>query len=316
MKRRIFSVFGLLMVSAFSFAQNTFPSSGNVGIGTTSPAALLHIQGTDARLRIGGTLNDYMGIDFDANNGTVYHKIVSHANSGFFDFWAGVSGGGHNFRFFTDGSERVRFTSDGKVGVGTTTPATMLDVNGLSTFRNALTINAGTLNRTVQLTDVGLYLSRTMDGVYASSITADGSMYYKTRSDHRFYSDGVEIFSIFNSGKVGIGTTNVNDANYRLFVETGIRTRKIKVDQLNWPDYVFHHEYKLPSLEEVEAFIKKNQHLPEVPSAAQVTAEGIDIGDNQALLLKKIEELTLYMIDQKKEIESLKKEVRELKKQQ
>jgi hypothetical protein len=315
MNRRILFALCFSVVSSFAFSQtNTFPSSGSVGIGTTSPAALLHLHGTNARLRIGGTLNDQMGIDFDANNGTVYHKIESHANNGFFDFIAGTSGGGHNLRFFTDGGERLRITNEGKLGIGTTTPQTMLDVNGESTFRNNLTVSFGTTNRTVQLRDNGLYLSRTQDGLYASKIIADGTMHYHTRSDHRFYSDGVEIMSMFEGGKVGIGTTNVNDANYKLFVETGIRTRKIKVDQQSWPDYVFQNTYVLRPLSEVESFIKKHQHLPGVPSAAQVTADGIDLGDNQAVLLKKIEELTLYLIEQKKEIETLKKEMSDLKK--
>lgn len=315
MNRRILFALCFSVVSSFAFSQtNTFPSSGNAGIGTTSPAALLHVHGTNARLRIGGTLNDQMGIDFDANNGTVYHKIESHANAGFFDFIAGASGSGHSLRFFTSNAERLRIAPDGAIGIGTTTPQTMLDVNGQSTFRNNFTVDFGTANRTTQVRDDGFYLSRTQDGLYVSKIIADNTMHYHTRSDHKFYSDGTLTMAIFETGKVGIGTTNVNDANYKLFVETGIRTRKIKVDQQSWPDYVFHNTYVLRPLGEVESFIKKHQHLPGVPSAAQVKAEGIDLGDNQAVLLKKIEELTLYLIKQKKEIETLKKEMRDLKK--
>jgi hypothetical protein len=315
MNRRILFALCLSAVSSFAFSQtNTFPSSGNVGIGTTSPAAILHLHGANTRLRIGGTLNDQMGIDFDANSGTVYHRIESHANNGFFDFIAGASGGGHNLRFFTDGGERLRITSDGKLGVGTTTPQTMLDVNGQSTFRNNVTANFGVTNRTTQMRDDGFYISRTSDGLYVSKIIADNSMHYHTRSNHMFYNDGNLAMVIYEGAKVGIGTSQVNDANYKLFVETGIRTRKIKVDQQSWPDYVFHGTYNLRPLSEVESFIKKYQHLPDVPSAAQVTAEGIDLGDNQAVLLKKIEELTLYLIEQKKEIENLKKEVSGLKK--
>lgn len=101
-------------------------------------------------------------------------------------------------------------------------------------------------------------------------------------------------------GKLGIGTTNVADPNYKLFVETGIRTRKVKVDALTWADFVFHPEYKLRPLDEVESFIKKYQHLPEVPSASEVEKEGVDLGTNQAVLLQKIEELTLYIIEENK----------------
>jgi hypothetical protein len=80
-----------------------------------------------------------------------------------------------------------------------------------------------------------------------------------------------------------------------------------------WPDYVFSKQYKLPSLTEVENFINQNSHLPGVPSAAEVEKKGIDVGNNQAAQLKKIEELTLYIIQQDKELKSLKQEVEELK---
>lgn len=122
------------------------------------------------------------------------------------------------------------------------------------------------------------------------------------------------------TGKIGIGTANIVDNNFRLFVETGIRTRKIKVDQTNWPDYVFSSTYLLPDINDVARFIQKYNHLPEIPTATEVARNGIDVGDNLALLLKKLEELTLYMIDQNEknkiqqaEIEALKSELNKLK---
>jgi hypothetical protein len=115
-------------------------------------------------------------------------------------------------------------------------------------------------------------------------------------------------------GKIGIGTGNTSDGNYRLYVEQGIRTRKVKVDQASWADYVFLPSYKLMTLPQVEAFIKKNGHLPEVPSEKEVAANGIDLGDTQTLLLKKIEELTLYIIEQGKKLERQGTEISELKK--
>jgi hypothetical protein len=111
--------------------------------------------------------------------------------------------------------------------------------------------------------------------------------------------------NVYFNGNVGIGTTSITDAGYKLYVETGIRTRKVKVDQATWPDYVFYDGYKLPPLPEVESFIKKNNHLPGVPSAAEVKKEGLDLGEGQAVLLKKIEELTLYVIEQNKKIATL-----------
>ena len=74
-----------------------------------------------------------------------------------------------------------------------------------------------------------------------------------------------------------------------------------------WADYVFDKKYNLRPLDEVEKFIQENQHLPDLPSATTVAREGIDVADMQAKLLSKIEELTLYVIELKKEVETLKK---------
>jgi len=102
------------------------------------------------------------------------------------------------------------------------------------------------------------------------------------------------------SGNVGIGTLNVADPAYKLFVETGIRTRRVVVDQAAWPDYVFYKGYHLPSLDSVSGYIRANNHLPDIPSADSVARSGLDLGGNQVALLKKIEELTLYIIEQDK----------------
>jgi hypothetical protein len=108
---------------------------------------------------------------------------------------------------------------------------------------------------------------------------------------------------IASNGNVGIGTTNTNDVNYKLFVETGIRTRKVTVDQTTWPDYVFKPNYVLLPLSSVANYIRDNGHLPDMPSADSVAKNGIDLGSGQAALLKKIEELTLYTIQQQEQIE-------------
>jgi hypothetical protein len=113
--------------------------------------------------------------------------------------------------------------------------------------------------------------------------------------------------------KLGIGTTNTNDTA-KLFVEGQIRARQVKVDEDSWPDYVFAKNYKLPSLQQLEAFIKKNSHLPGIPSADEVQTKGLDIGKNQAALMQKIEELTLYLIKQDQRIKEQQKQIDVLKK--
>ena len=105
------------------------------------------------------------------------------------------------------------------------------------------------------------------------------------------------------------------DGNKILQLETNgtLLTRRIRVNMHTWPDYVFGEQYDLLSVEELEAFIQQNNHLPNVPSEATVKEEGVDLGEMDKVLLEKVEELTLYMIEQQKEIKKLKEEIKVLK---
>jgi hypothetical protein len=111
------------------------------------------------------------------------------------------------------------------------------------------------------------------------------------------------------TGKTVIGRYNLTTpGDYKLYVEKGILTEKVKVavaTTSNWADFVFADDYKLKGLAEVEEFIKKNNHLPDVPSAEEVVKEGLDVAGMDAKLLQKIEELTLYVIEQNKKINEL-----------
>ena len=114
------------------------------------------------------------------------------------------------------------------------------------------------------------------------------------------------------SGNVGIGT-QVNPA-YRLAVAGNIVAEVVRVALLGyWPDFVFETSYELPSLAAVEQHIKTNKHLMNIPSAHQVQQQGIALGDMDAKLLRKIEELTLYAIAQEKQIQQLKSQNEQLK---
>ena len=114
---------------------------------------------------------------------------------------------------------------------------------------------------------------------------------------------------------VGLNTP----AGYKLYVEEGILTEKVKVaikTSLAWADYVFADDYSLKSLSEVEKFIQTNKHLPNVPSAQELVNNGLDLGTMQAIQMEKIEELTLYLIQMQKEIDLLKAENSALKVQE
>jgi hypothetical protein len=126
-----------------------------------------------------------------------------------------------------------------------------------------------------------------------------------------FITNNIERLRISADGNVGIGTNNPTE---KLSVNGNIITKKVRVTQTGWADYVFDKDYELPTLQEIEEYIKKYKHLPEVPTTQEVQEKGVDVGDTQVILLKKVEELTLYLIQQNKQIEQLKKELTELKK--
>ncbi|MFA5556143.1 MAG: hypothetical protein WCY06_01380 [Flavobacteriaceae bacterium] len=122
------------------------------------------------------------------------------------------------------------------------------------------------------------------------------------------------------NGKVGVGYNfgdfpalagTVDVENYNLFVYGGILTEEVRVMlEGDWADYVFEENYLLPKLEEVEVFIKENKHLPNVPSAKEVAENGIELGKITTIQQEKIEELTLYLIQQQKELNELKEQVK------
>ena len=105
----------------------------------------------------------------------------------------------------------------------------------------------------------------------------------------------------FITGNITIGN---NVSQRQLDVNGIIKARRVKVTQTEWPDYVFDMNYDLPPLLSIEKFIQQNKHLPNIPSADSVRANGLDLGSNQAALLRKIEELTLYIIEQRKLIDA------------
>lgn len=125
-----------------------------------------------------------------------------------------------------------------------------------------------------------------------------------------FRTDNTNRMFIATNGVVSIGTASaITNTDYKLYVDQGIRTRKVKVDMASWADYVFDKNYKLIKLNDLEKFIQRYKHLPDIPSAKEVEQNGLNLGENQALLLKKIEELTLYIIELNKRIEQLETQV-------
>lgn len=112
----------------------------------------------------------------------------------------------------------------------------------------------------------------------------------------------------FTTGKVGIGCENTA-AEFALAVKGGILTDDVLIrSQQQWPDYVFGKDYNLMSLPELKRYISENRHLPDMPSETEVAGDGVSVGEMQALLLRKVEELTLYTIQQQEMIERLREQ--------
>jgi hypothetical protein len=258
---KLSSIFLCLVALNAGAQTNTFPASGNVGIGITTPAATLHLNNG-----AGQTL-----------------KFLTGSNSGGYSVEIGVNDNGVNFsnnsayrsfNFFNAGKQSIKF------------------LTGTST---------GTYSLSIGINDDGVNLSNTS--------------FYR---GFNFNNANGNLMSINYNGSVRIGAVSGTPAGYKLYVDQGILTEKVKVavsGTASWADYVFHQEYELPSLVEVEKYIQQNKHLPGIPSAEEAVRDGIDLGQMNARLLAKIEELTLYMIEIKKENEKQQKEIEELKKQ-
>ncbi len=172
------------------------------------------------------------------------------------------------------------FRSNGNLGIGSTLPKETLTLS-----KSGVTLGIYDTN---PLSKSNNRISR-----YPNSLVIQND----------FTGDWQDIINFHDSGNVGIGTINPGD--WKLAVNGKIRAKEIKVET-GWSDFVFKHDYKLPTLTEVENHINKKGHLKDIPSAKEVAENGIFLGKMDSKLLQKIEELTLYTIQQQKEIEELK----------
>lgn len=181
------------------------------------------------------------------------------------------------------------------VGIGTTAPVNKLQVSGghvAATNDDALSGFTQVWSDNAIIWKVGNLQNNGIGGLRFGSAT------------DLWAANWSEKVRITDAGDVGIGTFDTK--GYKLAVNGNAIFVKVKVQPYqNWSDYVFYPGYRLRPLGEVEQFIQQHHHLPEVPSAAEVEKNGLDLGDSQATLLKKIEELTLYVIQQNKRIEEL-----------
>lgn len=275
-------------------------TTGRVGIATTTPAEKLDVNGA---IRLGTTTS--------ANAGTIKFDGT--------DFWGYAGGqwksltaqGAGTSQWVTSGAN-ISYTT-GNVGIGTTNASYKLVVNATPPTANADGINLFSTTSTTTASLAVTGNTYNWAGVGANQIwllSSNGDLNVGPSTGHnlKFMSNQVERMRITSTGNVAIGTACV-PSGYKLAVKGNIicEALKIKLEGGNcWADYVFDPGYKLLKLDEVEAFIAQNKHLPGVPSAKEVGEHGIEIAEMDATLLKKIEELTLYVIELQKQVEVLK----------
>jgi hypothetical protein len=301
----------------------SFHGNGNIGIGTISPGKNLTIAGNSGA-SVGAFIDNsntssYAVLRLNSGNvdaavGAALHSFGSTYGGGATTSYCpntttltGFDSGGLTLlaqhttgviRFFTSGtsSERMRINANGNVGIGTTTPSSRFHIYSSSGY-DGITVQGGaTSNGVVGLKMINSDAAGTYSiGVHGSAVTGLASSFY-------IYDNlnNITRFLIKPSGYVGIGTTAPDQL---LTVKGTIHSQEVKVDlSVPGPDYVFEPTYKLPSLAEVKAFINKNHHLSEIPSAAEMAKNGLDLGDMNIKLLKKVEELTLHLIEKEEEL--------------
>lgn len=317
---------------------NAIKDTGSVGIGTVTPAERLEIRTANPSnvqlTHLGDVMGSVGGIKFNMAGTQVGQIEVERTVA---------SNRLSAMKFFVNTGnlmEIMRLHHNGFVGIGTNAPLAKLHVNSPPgsniarfTFNNVAATDAYlSISNATSTTDqyipfitgrsqapgrvFGLYLNGEANDIipppgevsYAAMILDSRSKTGTPLVNNNVLavnSAGQNLMMVKANGSVGIGTTDTK--GYKLAVNgSGIFT-KVKVKSYSaWPDFVFEPDYQLPSLYEVERFIKAHQHLPDIPTASEIAEEGQDLGEMNRKLLQKIEELTLHMIALKREVDDLK----------
>jgi hypothetical protein len=254
-------------------------------------------------------LDGYNGAQIRLNSTGTYYGKIGNPSSQVWSLGWGSSG--------TDINSVLTWTATGNVGIGTTSsPSTRLQVNGALKIDGAAggVVGSGNGSRIEFSSGVNSSIEENwglnLIGSDSSPIKIkNASLLVGYTSNSASWGTGGNLFV---QGNVGIGTTA--PGNFKLAVNGKIWGTEVQIALTNpAPDYVFEKSYALPTLEQVKSYIDQNKHLPEIPSAKEMEANGVNVGEMNMLLLKKIEELTLYTIEMNKRMNDLSTENKELK---
>lgn len=203
---------------------------------------------------------------------------------------------------WTSGSNAV--TTTGKVGIGTTAPTAQMQVSTSNQFTTTGWSTA------LRVDNIGTGANRTYPNGNIFSVYHTPVVLFATPTPTQLFAIDVNQTWIANKLRIGATAANGAYANYALSVDGSIIAKQCVIQMSSWADYVFDKNYSLPTLTEVKNYVQQNNHLPGVPSEAEIKANGVEVGDMNKILMQKVEELTLYIIKQGEEIEALKKKVK------
>jgi len=311
-------------------------SNGNVGLGTATPALRLDVKANAAGNAVARFQNSsatgFSGIEFLNNAGTAAAFLGTdnaNANTRFNSF------NNYPIVILTNNVERMRVTTDGKLGIGTASPSDKFhffentNASTLFTVENSNTgpLAASALRAKSDSALAGLVahgsaktisrFGQTLGGWAELAQATGNGLIIGTQADKPLIlgTNNVNRIHITAAGDVGIGTTaplsllHVNGGDIRVsggsFIDDGVT--------LNAPDYVFEPSYSLMPLAELREFVAREKHLPNVPAAADIKKEGLNLGRFQMRLLEKIEELALYTLKQEEQIREQQEHVQSLR---
>jgi len=326
---RIWSMDGDLFIQSNSAYQfNTIlnhDNSGNVGIGTLDPEQKLDVNGNSI-LRGDVLLPNLSGSQFDAStdkfiftdeNGVMKGGSFDALNQANYQVKECSQNLIDNPYWMNGPSKLFIHCPEVFVGIGTLDPLHKLDVRGNIYFSGAMGLgiepalsDAQLILKTQANREVGICIDQEVSAPFSYAYKA--IVHDETTKGLGIYSElySKDVFTVYSNGKIEV--SNASGKIFQLEPNGLLRGRQIKLDLDNWADFVFEEDYTLMPLSDVESFVKQEKHLPNVPSEKELIEDGLDIEEMNKILMMKVEELTLYLIDQNKSIEELKVKVIEL----